>query len=132
MRSTCVTKVGCPFWTCRMLPLNSRIGSVTWMRCHKIIHITFQCERNYVVLAISQIRVLRVRPGKLVLCDSIFICQENECVWISIYLMTAVWKNHKTCKYEYIFCIFYCKSNFTIIWSWKRERVRANLKQLEA
>ena len=27
IRSTCVTKVGCPFWICWTLPLNSKIGS---------------------------------------------------------------------------------------------------------
>ena len=27
------------------------------MRCHKIVHVTFQCERNYVVLTIFQISV---------------------------------------------------------------------------
>ena len=25
---TCVTKVGCPFWTCQMLSLNSKIGTL--------------------------------------------------------------------------------------------------------
>ena len=49
------------------------------MRCHKIVHITFQCESNYVVLTILQISV-RVRPGQLVLCGSTFACQENGCV----------------------------------------------------
>ena len=26
IRSTCITKVGCTFWTCQMLPLNSKKG----------------------------------------------------------------------------------------------------------
>ena len=26
IRSTCGIKVGCPFWTCEMLPLDSKIG----------------------------------------------------------------------------------------------------------
>ena len=29
IRSTCVTKIGCPFWPCLMLPLNSKIGPDT-------------------------------------------------------------------------------------------------------
>ena len=36
IRSTCVTKVGCPFWTCRTLPLNSKIDPDTPWKHQKI------------------------------------------------------------------------------------------------
>ena len=60
----------------------------------------FGCPNQYTSLPNGLNTSLRVGPGQLVLCDSTFTCQESGCVWISINLTNAIWKNYKVRKYE--------------------------------
>ena len=98
--------------------LNTKIQISPWMRCHKIVYITFQCENNYVVLTILQISA-RVRPGYLVLCGNNLACQENGCVWVSISLTTVIERTIKHVNTSKYFVFFYWESNFISVWSWK-------------
>ena len=52
---------------CLHCQLNTKIQKLPQMQCYKIVHIAFQCERNYIVLTILQISVKsRTRAADIV------------------------------------------------------------------